>query len=902
MKSYNRSFKKLTVVITVFFLLIPIAECFGQVLTNDLLKNFRYREIGPTQQGGRYVDFAVVKGNTHIFYAATATGGLWKTVNNGITFESVFEPETVFSIGDVAVSESDPDIVWVGTGEANNSRSNYWGDGVYKSTDAGETWTNMGLKESHHIGRIVIHSTNPDIVYVAANGHLYSENPERGLYKTTDGGKTWTKSLDVVVRGKNIGAFDIVMNPKNPDILYASTYDKVRKPWTFNLGGPGSGIYKTTDAGRTWKKLTNGLPDPPLGKIGLTIFPDNPDILYTIIEDANKPGMPAEERIQELLDGKSSRGIYNDQAYRTDDGGETWRLVSPRDRRIGGGTPYYYAQIRVDPNDPDHVYNLSTRVDHSTDGGKTWTTAFRFGGDNHALWIDPDNSDHILLGHDHGMGITYDGGQNWYRPDNIPLAQFYAIGVDMDYPYNVYGGTQDNGSLKGPSTKRSGGAIRFEDWQSVGGGDGFYNVVDPTDSRWLYNESQFGAISRRDQKTGQSVGIKPQDRELRFNWNSPILISPHNPKVIYFGANKLFRSGTRGDVWEEISPDLTSPDPLKLTTGRGGDGNIQYSTITTVDESPIRAGVIWVGTDDGNVHLTQDGGQNWEKLNDRITGNPGYWVSRVTASHHFTGTAYVTYTGYRRDDFRPFVYKTTDFGETWTSIANNLPDESINVIKEDHKNPNLLFAGTELAVYVSIDGGMNWTKMKNNMPAQPVHDLVIHPRENDLVVGTHGRGFFITDISPLQQLDREVLSKNAHLFEIEPKVKWVNPGEKESSSSNFSGESEPAGIVVNYFLSGNAGDVKVTVYTGARAIFETSGPAEAGINSVVWRNFTMMTPEQIEQARRQPQPEQQQRGARFGRGRGAAAAPGEYTVTLTVDGQIAGKQKAVILEDFWYDK
>ncbi|MFC2167342.1 WD40/YVTN/BNR-like repeat-containing protein, partial [Acidobacteriota bacterium] len=665
----------------------------------------------------------------YIYYAATASGGLWKTVNNGITFEPIFDYESVFSIGDVAVSQANPDIVWVGTGEANNSRSCYWGDGVYKSTDAGKTWKNMGLKESHHIGRIVIHPTNPDIVYVAALGHLFSDNPERGLYKTIDGGETWEKTLEVIDHEKYIGVVDVVMDPTNSVVLYAASFDKVRKPYTYNLGGPGSGIYKTEDAGNSWKKLVNGLPTGMLGKIGVNVYLRDSNIVYAVIENANKPDMSAEERYQELLNDQSSQEIYGNQVYRSDNAGETWRMVSPKGFVVGGGTPYYYQQIRVDPNNPDHVYNLSTRVDHSTDGGKTWERAFQFGGDNHALWIDPENSNHLLLGYDHGMGVTYDAGLNWYHPDNIPLAQFYAIGVDMEYPYNVYGGTQDNGSLKGPNTKRNGGPIYFEDWAKVGGGDGFYNVVDPTDSRWLYNESQFGNISRLDQKTGERVRIKPQDPDLRFNWNAPILISPHNPKVIYFGTNKLLRSDNRGDTWVEVSSDLSTNDPKKLTTGKGGDGNIQYCTITTIDESPLVPGLLWVGTDDGNVHISKDGGGNWTQLNSRISGNPGYWVSRVTASNHDPGTAYVSYTGYRRDDFRPFIYKTTDYGQTWASIAANLSNEPINVVKEDRINPNLLYVGTEFAVYISIDSGKSWVKMKNNMPTQPVQDLLIHPRE-----------------------------------------------------------------------------------------------------------------------------------------------------------------------------
>jgi len=502
----------------------------GQALSEDLLKNFTYRGIGPTRQSGRFVDFAVVEKTPHIFYAATGSGGLWKTVNNGQSFTPVFDNENVISIGDVAVCKSNPDIVWVGTGEANNSRSTYWGDGVYKSTDAGMTWTNMGLPESHHIGRIVINPKNPDIVYVAALGHLYSENPERGLYKTANGGKSWTKCLEVIDHGKYIGVVDVVINPKNPDILYAAAYDKVRRAWTFNAGGPGSGIYKSTNAGKSWKKLSGGLPGGMLGRIGLDIFPKNPDILYANIENNNIPGVSDEERYRELLEGRphpQKEGEprvreVGDQMYRTDNGGKTWRLAGDN---VGGGPAYYYQQVRIDPTDENHVYVLGMRVYETTDGGETWIRPSLSGGDNHAMWIDPENPDHMLLGYDHGMKITYDAGKTSYHPDELPLAQFYSIGVDMEFPYNVYGGLQDNGSKKGPSTKRSGRPIRFEDWKGVGGGDGMPNQVDPTDSRWLYNESQNGSISRTDQKTGERASIRARG-QYRFAWNAPIHISP----------------------------------------------------------------------------------------------------------------------------------------------------------------------------------------------------------------------------------------------------------------------------------------------------------------------------------------------------------------------------------------
>jgi len=883
------------------------ARAGAQTLPEDLLESFSYRSIGPTRQSGRFVDFAVPRQQPYTFYAATASGGLWKTTNNGVSFEPIFDDQSVISIGAVEVAPSDPDIVLVGTGEANNSRSSYWGDGGYKSTDGGKTWTNMGLRESHHIGRIVVHPTNPDIVYVAALGHLYSENPERGLYRTTDGGETWEKVLGPVVRGKHIGVVDVVMDPTDPQVLYAATYDKVRLPFTFDLGGPGSRIYKTTDGGDTWTQLGGGLPGGMLGRIGIDVFERDPSILYATIENANKPGMSDEERYQELLEHRSSKGMIGGEVYRSDDAGLTWRKVSPDTLSVGGAPGYYYGQIIIDPNDPDVVYVLSAASWGTRDGGKTWQRRpLRFGGDDHALWIDPENSNHMLLGYDHGMGITYDGGRTWYHPDNLPLAQFYAVGYDMSRPYRVAGGTQDNGSHMGPSTKPGGAPIRLEDWERVGGGDGMYNVFETCENRYLYNESQFGPLQRVDLLTGETRRIRYEDEDLRWNWNAPILVSPHDCNVIYHAANKLLRSPYRGESWEVISPDLTKADPRTLTTGKGGDGNIQYATITTIAESPLEKGVIWVGTDDGNVQLTRDGGETWTLLNDRIPDNPEYWVSRVEASHHDAGTAYVSYTGYRRDDFRPFLYRTTDYGETWTSIAGNLPDEPINVIREDPRNPDLLFVGTEMAVYVSIDGGRSWARMKNNMPTQPVHDLQVHPRDRDLIVATHGRGIFIADVSALEQLTPDVLRADVHFFQPEDRIRWVGADRRHSSSSNYPGASEPEGVALYYYLRKDLDDdVTFTVYRGSEVVNEVEGPGDAGLHRVLW-DMTWRrerSEEEVEEMRERAR----RFGGRFPGGEEALryarepAPPGEYRIVLDAGGRRITRTVS-ILTDEWYEE
>ncbi len=812
----------------------------------------RMRDIGPTRQGGRYVEYAVVENRPQVMYAATGSGGLWKTENHGLTWRSLFDDQPVISLGAVATAQTNPDIVYVGTGEGNNSRSTYSGNGIYRSSDGGRSWKNVGLPNSGHIGRIVLNPTNPDIAYVAALGHLYSENPDRGLYMTTNGGGTWTKTLDHRIAGRAIGVVDVAMDPSNAQVLYAATYDKVRRPWTFGEGGPGSALHKSTDGGRTWTQMTNGLPTGMLGRIGIGIARSQPNTVYAIVENANSDSVPPDERARRLALGFGDRSI-GDQLYRSDDAGATWRKVAPSavaapaggasaataqgggraGRFTGGNPPYYYGQVRVDPNDAEHVYILSVGVTHTTDGGKTWSTPFNFGGDNHALWINPADSRHMVLGYDHGMGITFDGGQNWYHPDNKPLAQFYAIGYDMATPYNVYGGLQDNGSVKGPSTRRGGGAIPFEDWYRTGGGDGMYNVVDPS-SRWLYNESQFGAIQRVDLATGQSKGIgyrrAANQPALRYNWNAPILISPHNSDMIYHGANVLLRSSNRGESWSEISPDLTVND----STRRNGTGNIQYATITSVDESRIIPGVLWVGTDDGNVQLSRDAGRTWTNLTARIAGHPGYWVSRVIASQHDAAVAYVTVTGFRNDDFRPFVWKTADYGQTWTSIAGNLPNEAINVIREDARNPNLLFIGTDQGLFASIDGGRAWTRMKNGIPTNPVHDLQIHPRDNEVIVGTHGRGIFIGDIAPLQEMTPAVLASAAHLFEPQPAIQWGPEMRTVTASANFNGESKPNGVMIRYFLKSAEKDVKVRVYDGARMIAEVDAPKSAGVNSVRW--------------------------------------------------------------------
>jgi len=823
-------------IISLLFLFTSLTAQKSRKTDSDstVFNKLHYRSIGPTRASGRFVDIAVSSQHPTTFYAASSTGGLLKTENNGISFVHLFTDQDVFSIGAVAIAPTDENVLYLGSGEGNNSRSTYWGDGVYKSTDAGKSWKNVGLTDSHHIGRIVIHPKDPDIVYVAALGHLYSLNEMRGLYKTSDGGQSWQKVLAVQIDGRDISVVDVAIDPINPDILYACSYDRHRRPWTYDIGGPGSGIYKSSDAGKSWKKLETGLPSGLLGRIGIAVYQKNPAILYACVENVNKKDMSDDERWKEIQAGKSSSGMIDGEVFRSEDAGEHWSKVTPDNKSIGGAPAYYYGRIIIDPTDEQIVHVLSASSWSTYDGGKTWKSGvFDFGGDDHALWIDPTNNRHLILGYDHGLGISYDGGKNWYHPDNLSLAQCYAIGVDMAYPYHVGIGLQDNGSWVGPNSKPAGNPILIEDWKRVGGGDGMYNVFDWKTNRYLYNESQFGPLSRLDLLTGEQKDVVYKAEGLRFNWNAPILVSPHHSDVIYHGANKILKSTFRGESWIEFSPDLTHNKADWLPNKNGGDGNIQYCTITSIDESPIIEGQLWVGTDDGRVWVRKQ--NDWINLDKHIPNNPGYWVSRVSTSPHNSKRAYVSFTGFRNDDFRPLVYRTDNLGESWTLINQGLPMAPINVIREDVKNPDLLFIGSELGVYVSINGGKEWVNFELDMPRQPVHDLLIHPRENDLVVATHGRGVYITDISAIQELKPALLNQSVHLFAVESKIRWVDNHLNATSSINYQGESEANGLVIYHYLKEDSKEeVSVDVFHRTRLINEIKAGQARGINRSVW--------------------------------------------------------------------
>ncbi len=854
---------------------------------DDLLRTgFTYRNLGPFRAGSWIADIAVpeapAKSHLYTFYVAARNGGVWKTTNNGTTFFPIFENQGVASMGAVAVAPSDEKIVWIGTGDASCTRSAYWGDGIYKSTDGGKTWQKMGLGDSQHIARIVILPSNPDIVYVAAMGHLYSENEERGVFKTTDGGKTWKKVLYVNSR---TGAIDLVLNLRDPNTLYAATYDCLRYPWKLEDGGPGSGIYKTTDAGATWKKLEGGLPTGTIGRIGIDLYQKNPDILSAIVDNRNDAG-PSTVSTNAARGRGAGQGprLIGGELYRTEDGGATWRKMNAAGDDLSRKSGYAFNQIRINPDKPGQLFITGETLSRSSDGGKTWSALTenqayrpfrRMFGDFRTFWIDPQNPDRMLAGSDGGVAISYDGGMTCDHFCNLQLGEVYALTADMETPYNIYAGLQDHESWKGPVDGWS-GSVGIEDWSTVGVGDGMYNQVDPTDSRWVYNTQEFGRPGRYDAKLHTRTLIaptRPADQpRLRFNWVCPLLISPHDPKTIYVGAQVLFRSRDRGDHWEEISPDLTSNDPSKISPP---GVSIQHCAIVTIAESPASADVIWVGTDDGKVQVTRNGGSNWTDVTAAITkvgGPEDAWVTRVFGSHSKPGTAYVAKSRLHQDDFRAFLFKTTDYGATWTAIANNLPASPVNAVYEDPKNPNLLFAGNCIGAYVTVDGGARWTPLKGNLPVAVVTDLLVHPRDGDLIVGTFGRGIWVTDITPLRELNEKTLGEAAHFFAIQPKAVL-----REGAQGNYHLYGDrypvtpngPTGPEFEYYLKASpTNGVTITIADSSGTTLRTvTGTARAGLNRVSWGG-------------RGGGP----RGRRGGAG-GREMGPGEYDATLHVGDQ-----------------
>jgi photosystem II stability/assembly factor-like uncharacterized protein len=877
--------------------------------------------------GGRVDDIAVVENDPRVFYVGFATGGLWKTVNAGTTFHPVFDTYGTASIGSVAVSQSDPQLVWVGTGEANNRQSSSFGDGVYKSTDGGETFTHMGLRETESIHRVILHPTDPDIVYVAAVGHLFEPNPERGVFRTTDGGRTWEHVLAV---DEDTGATDLVIHPADPNVLFAATYQRRRTRWGFNGGGPGSGIWRSDDGGDSWTRLEgNGLPAGTMGRIGLDIARSNPDVIYALIEVAADRAEPGD-----VDPDPEKTGLW-----RSTDGGRTWAFRSNHNNR-----PMYYSLVRVDPNDADVVYTGGSSFSRSEDGGETFEAvpgASFVHVDHHSAWINPVNSDHILIGNDGSFDVSWDRGETFESFRTLSVAQFYQISVDMRRPYYVCGGLQDNGSWCGPSSVR-GLFIPDDAWYRVGGGDGTYSAVDPMDPDIVYSASQFGNMRRSDLGRGEVMGQAaervdatylagtpirptPPDEEdptsnvvptpepgetYRWNWSTPFMLSPHNPGTLYAGGNRLFKSVDRGETWM-AGPDLTKrldPEALEIMSVSGGlpscgdvrgepcilsknDGVSFYGTITTVDESPLVPGVLWVGTDDGNVQVSRDGNRTWTEVSTNVDGDGGdCWVSRVEASHFDVATAYVAFDCHRSGDLRPHVYVTRDFGASWTTIDDGLPAfGNVNVVQQDPKNPDLLYAGTEFGFYVSLDEGQSWSALMTGLPTVRVDDLVVHPRDGDLVLGTHGRGALILDdVTPLQQLTPEVLESTAHLFDPRDAVLWrvdARLAQGSTGVKHFYGRNPEFGTGLHYYLR-EAMDgpavVTVTEVVTGQVFRRLEGSTEAGLNRVQW-DLRGDAPEAVEGERPDAPP---------------MAEPGVYRITLRVGGSELTRTVRV-LEDVW---
>jgi len=845
----------------------------------------RWRAVGPANPGGRIADVEGIPSPSKTFYVAAAGGGIFKTTNNGTTFRPIFENQRCMSMGDIAIAPSDTNVVYVGTGEPNSRNSISPGCGVFKSTDGGRTWNFLGLAETEHIGRIQVHPRNPDIVYMAVLGSAWKASRARGLYKSTDGGKTWTVAKFISDRA---GFVDVQLDPTNPDIIWASSYERMRGPYFLQSGGPGSALWKSTDAGVTWTKVSGGgFPTSTLGRISVVIAPSDTKIMYTMVEADTLPNAVRDPKKPAQ---KSPSGLY-----RSADGGVTWARTNNENVR-----PFYYSQVRVDPRNPNRVYWSSTPVKVSDDGGKTARDATQgIHVDHHAMWIDPNDPEHIIVGNDGGVAVTWDKGGNYDVLNTLNLAQFYAVSFDMQVPYHVCGGLQDNGSWCGPSRKIR-GAIQNEDWVYISGGDGFFTAQDPTDPNIVYSESQGGAMGRLNMATGERTSLgKPQWRprymqfedsiilergdtttpptptqsrrlaalrqqqladstafDMRWNWSTPFFLSPHNPAVFYAAGNRVVKSTARGENLMVISPDLSLRDTMKIRVSTKTTGGITtdatgaetFGTVTALTESSVRPGLLYAGTDDGNIWLTRNDGTSWEKIaGAKFAGLPAEtYVSRVEASHADTNVFYVTFDNHRRGDFTPYAYMTKDYGATFTSIAGGLPTggpDFVHVIREDPENPNLLFLGTDVGAYMSMNRGQSWQKFMIGLPTVPVHDLQIHPRDHELIAATHGRAVYIVDIAPLQQMSSVVASKKVHLFT--PRTTYAMGQAPDAAGSagggngqkRFQATSPAYGAEIMYRIAESQPGKRVSlVITDAAGDTMTTltGPGAVGVHRVMW--------------------------------------------------------------------
>jgi photosystem II stability/assembly factor-like uncharacterized protein len=857
----------------------------------DEFASLHFRSIGPATMSGRITDFAVYEANPAIYYVASAHGGVWKTTSGGAMYEPQLQDMGTMSIGDVTVSQKDPNLVWVGKGESNNRQSLSWGDGVYKSTDGGKTWRHMGLRESKHINRIVIDPVDNNIVFVAATGPLWGPGGERGVYKTTDGGSTWK----LVLKGANefTGANDLVMAATDRNILYASMYQRQRSQCCFNGGGPGAGIWKSTDHGETWTKLSP-IPSGNMGRIALDVYRSSANLVYALIEAEAAPGAGGGDAAQ-AAGGRGGRGAAGAAAagggrgagapdpaqagggrggagggggqsglYRSDDGGTTWRRVNPTNPR-----PMYFSQVRVDPVNPDRVYMGGVGLHLTPDGGRTMSTdaALVTHDDVHAIWINPANPNHVMIGHDGGVSVSLDASRTWTQHNNLPLALFYHVSVDMAVPYNVCGGLQDNYNWCGPSAVRFSRGIANSDWYQVQGGDGFVVLQDPRDSRYVYSESQDGNIQRRNRVTGEARNIRPNFQNtspapaegalpFRWNWDTPIVFSPHDTGALLSAANKVFRSNDRGDSWAVISPDLTTNTDrneleimgvrnTQVTLSRN-DGISAWPTIVSLAESPKQAGLYFTGTDDGVVSMSKDGGKTWDRITDRLPGFPKWgYVSEVVPSRFDANTVYVTVDAHRENDYNTHIWASTDMGATFRSLSANLKGEVVRTLLEDTKNADVLYVGTDTGIFLTIDRGKSWRRLKGrNFPDVRVDEMVIHPRDNALVVGTHGRGVWILDrLEPIQEYAaaQAASTADAKLFTIPAAVQfrtWDNQNDEFWGHHFFLGENPPADAVIQYHLKKPVTDLKFKIVDAAgREIRELTPAANrnvAGIQTICW--------------------------------------------------------------------
>jgi photosystem II stability/assembly factor-like uncharacterized protein len=834
-------------------------------------------------------------------YVASATGGIFRTRDNGITWDAVFEREPVHSVGDIAIFQPNPDIIWVGTGERANRQSVSWGDGVYRTIDAGKSWTHVGLRTSKHIGRIVLHPTNADTAWVAAQGSVWGPGGDRGLYKTTDAGRTWSRTLHV---DDDTGATDVAIDPSDPNVLFAATYQRRRTAFGFDGGGPGSGLWKSTDGGATWARLAgNGLPDGDMGRIGISIYRKDPRVVYVSIEQGFR---------------YNASTAYTERRaglYRSNDKGVTWRRMSDWNPR-----PMYASQPTVDPSDDRRIYMMNS-YSFSNDGGETFTTPRQtLHGDDRFVWVNPRDSRHVVKLDDGGVGISYDRGQKFLYVTSLPVSQYYRVAVDNAHPFNVYGGLQDNGCWMGPSASWTSNGILNDHWVRLCGGDGFFTVPDPKDPTIVFSASQFLGLQRNDTRVWQAQTIRPGDPSGHIsgrrnwntwgkpgateplgnamhpaNWDAPILISPHDSATIYAGGQHLFRSRDRGMTWEDLGDMTTGVDRSTLTiTGRrtteatlsADDGVPYYPGLTAIAESPRVRGVLYVGSDDGRLRVSRDEGKSWTDVQARLPGLPASsWVAGLEASRHADGTVYVVFDNHRSNDFRNYLYASSDFGASWTSIAGDLPSERVaRTIREDPRSPNLLYLGAELGLWISVNRGQQWIELKNNMPTLPFNDLVIHPRDNDLVLASHGRGIWILDnINALQSLTPQALGSQATLFPIEPaeQIRYTNL-KAHAGDMIFRGENPPNGAIIDYWLGREVERVELTVRDASGAVVQPLTPTRvAGVNRVVWNLRHADLPV---------------RGGGFDEGGGGGGnlsgpyvRPGTYTVELVATGAATAK-------------